>query len=224
MAGVVTHVYVALKLLEERIINIDDVNQFILGAIAPDAIMSKENYQRDDKKISHLRDTISSDRWYQKQYQELFNKRLSDFYINYCKSGNEFALGYLVHLLTDQAFHFSFRDDVVSSLKEKSLPYENEYLRDAILIELDTIDFEILKENKNIIEYLKEARKHCNKYDIVGLISSDEICRNFDWIDSKYFSKNKTHVDAMYHSKTKRDILLEHVINHVGSTIVNYLK
>lgn len=224
MAGVVTHVYVAMKLLEEHVVSVKDTNQYILGSIAPDAIMSKEQYQRDDKKASHLRDNISSDRWYQEQYRNLFNERLQEFYNEHVNNGNEFELGYLIHLLTDQAFHFSFRDDIVTSLKEKGLSYKGTHLRDAIIVELDTVDYELLKENEYIKDVLQNSKTGCSQKGIDGLISPNEICRNFEWIEKKYFSKTETKTDSMYYSYQKRVDLLNHVINHVKDTLMKLRK
>lgn len=219
MAGVITHIYIADLILKSGIINVSDKESYFLGSISPDAIMSKENYQRDDKKISHLRDNISSDRWYQKQYKELFTERLNTFYRDYVLTDKtDFSLGYYIHLLTDQAFHYSFRDDIVNTLKKKELPYQNDSLKHAILYELDTIDYSLLDENKWILDTLKNINKICMSHQLEHLISSEMICKNFQWINQKYTNKTTPQEPIHYHIKNRKQ-LYNYVIMHITSNL-----
>lgn len=224
MAGVVTHLYIASVLLKKGVIRVERETDYYLGTIAPDAIMSKKNYQRDDKKISHLRENISSDRWYQDKYKDLFNSRMTEFYNSYVSNkSNDFALGYFVHLLTDQAFHYSFRDDIVKTLKYKKLPYEGVALRDAIIHELDTLDYTLLDENKWIYDLLENTRNICSNFEMDGLISSNMLCKNFEWIIQKYFKEYKIQ-EPIHFDSSKRSQLLEFIITHIEESFSSIKK
>lgn len=85
MAGVITHIYVAGLLIENGLVNVVNKSKYYLGTIAPDAIMSNSNYQREDKKYTHLRENISSDEWYHEEYKKLYRNRIELFYIENVK-------------------------------------------------------------------------------------------------------------------------------------------
>jgi hypothetical protein len=70
MAGVISHIYIAKLLLNTNLIEVDNEPEYLLGSIAPDAVMSKKSHSRNDKKISHLSEGISSDDWYLDEYRK----------------------------------------------------------------------------------------------------------------------------------------------------------
>lgn len=221
MAGVITHIYIAEIILKRNLVTVKDEAEYYLGSIAPDAIMAKKNYVRDDKKTSHLRDNISSDRWYQDQYKKLFEQRLQSFYKEHViNQDSDFALGYYIHLLTDQAFHYSFRDDIVETLKSKNLPYEKEYLRDAMIYELNALDYDLLSKNKHILDILLQAKKRCNLNHIDGLVSSETLCKNFEWIDRMYTKDSKVIPPIHFNDENKNNIF-NYVIEHIATHLDN---
>lgn len=195
MAGVIAHIFVAKQLLNRRIVSVSNINKYILGSIAPDAIMSKDNYVRDDKKISHLRKGISSDDWYLDDYKKLFSLRTKKFYTSEIKPNNdEFALGYLIHLLTDQAFHYIFRQNIIQILKRKGLPYNGKSLLEVMVHELDVLDYNLLRDNSDIISDIKNIQSICAMNNIDGIIDSQSLYKNFKWIESKFvLSKNRNY-------------------------------
>jgi hypothetical protein len=188
MAGVITHIFIANRLLKNKIISVQNETEFYLGVVAPDAVMSNKNYTRDDKLVSHLRDNIPSDRWYQDQYQDIFKTNLRKFYDKEVYvSQSDYSLGYLVHLITDQVFHYSFRDDIEFALKSKNIDYDNNMLKEAMLNDLDIIDYYLLEKNDYIKEVLNNTSDKCNIFGNEEYVTKESVCKNFVWIESKYF-------------------------------------
>ncbi len=218
MAGVITHIYIADLLVKKRIICVKDRSKYLLGSIAPDSIMSKEHYQRDDKKVSHLREGISSDNWYLDEYKNIFKNRISEFYKTKDIDNNDFALGYLVHLLTDQAFHYTFRMDIVKALKENNLPYTGRELMLAMVNELDALDYMLLRDNNFLYDELFKAKNLCSESKLDKLIDSKSLCSNFDWIEDK-FSNKKTVQEFKYYSLSYLENLFNQVLDFVSSNI-----
>ena len=222
MAGLITHVYIAEKLLEDNLLTVKDINSYILGSLAPDAIMSKENYHRDDKKNSHLRKGISSDNWYLDEFRELFNTRIKEYYEKYLKSSKDsFALGYLVHLLTDQAFHYTFRLDIIDLLKEKNLSHTGRDLLNVMNHELDTLDYKLLEMKRDILDTIILSKSVCNNSKIGNLIDSDSLCKNFDWINSKYNLEDIEKSNFMYFDVSDISYLVSNVSNQVIEALKN---
>ncbi|KFZ25778.1 MAG: hypothetical protein KQ78_02032 [Candidatus Izimaplasma bacterium HR2] len=189
MAGVIAHLYIGQLIYKSISDKVEDEIGYYLGTIAPDAVMSKDNYHRDDKKISHLRVGISSDDWYLDEYNELFNSRIKELYTKYNNGyNNSFLFGYLVHLLTDQAFHYSFRKDITEKLKSNGLPHTGKDLLKVMTNELDALDYKLVNDNKGILDIIKEMDKVCSNYSLDTMIDNITLCNNFEWIKDKYIS------------------------------------
>ncbi len=222
MAGLITHLYVAELLINEGLLNISDRYKYFLGTLAPDAIMSKKDYHRDDKKHTHLRIGISSDDWYKKEYKNMFKIRVKAFSDNYIKEKNDdFAIGYLIHLLTDQAFHYTFRKSIIETLKEKKLPFEGRELMLSMVNELDSLDFYLLKKNKSLKDILVKCKGVCEENNIALLISSDSLCGNFKWIEEKYIDTSYTKIDFRHFNTNELSSLFEQVLEFIGNEIRN---
>jgi len=106
MAGTVTHLAIADKIysiLGDSVIK--NLPLFFGGNIAPDAIHAKKDYQRADKKRSHLCEGIRSYGYGYPEISELFKDRVNEFIQNYyLPAGDEkdLYLGYVTHLLADE--------------------------------------------------------------------------------------------------------------------------
>lgn len=99
MSYQMTHLEIAYRLLEKY--NwIEERPDFLLGAIAPDAVHFHEEYSYKLKEQSHLWDcgprwgiTLDSDRW-ERNVLNFWEKHKDD-------SNREYIAGYCVHILTD---------------------------------------------------------------------------------------------------------------------------
>jgi hypothetical protein len=54
MAFPMSHLYIAQNILNNIPIPIKDISQYYLGTLAPDAIHFRKNYNRNQKRESHL--------------------------------------------------------------------------------------------------------------------------------------------------------------------------
>ena len=80
MAGTATHIAIADKInsiLGDGVIK--NLPLFFGGNLAPDAIHAKQNYQRADKKHSHLCDGIRSYGYGYPEIAKLFKDRVNEF-------------------------------------------------------------------------------------------------------------------------------------------------
>ena len=88
------HFHTAKSFIDSGLKRIDDIPQFFIGVLAPDAIMQRNGYTYEDKKRTHFIQT---------ENQFIRDKALS--YITDKREENpSFYLGYAVHLLTDDAW------------------------------------------------------------------------------------------------------------------------
>jgi len=86
---------------------IENAPLFFGGNIAPDAIHAKKDYQRTDKKRSHLCEGIRSYGYGYPEVAELFKRRVNEFIEKYYLTAGDdkdLYLGYIVHLLTDEFY------------------------------------------------------------------------------------------------------------------------
>ena len=111
MAGTFTHLAIADKLYDTLgIATVKNYPLFLGGNIAPDAAHSKKNYQRADKKRTHLSDEVNAYGYGQPEAAKLFKTRINEFIQKYYLPATEYKdlyLGYIVHLLTDKIYLFS---------------------------------------------------------------------------------------------------------------------
>ncbi len=216
MAGVITHIFVADLLVKKGIVDVSNRSKYLLGSIAPDSIMSKEDYHRDDKKMSHLREGISSDDWYLDEFKELFKKRVKKFYN--ANDNDDFTLGYMIHILTDQAFHYTFRREIIRLLKENNRPFTGRELMFAMVNELDALDYVLLKDNLSLYKELLLSKNLCSKYKLDKIIDSKSLCSNFEWIESK-FSQTSNPVEFLYFDSDEMDELFNQVTVYIKHTL-----
>jgi hypothetical protein len=111
MAGTITHLAIADKLYD--ILGCSKIKNYPLflgGNIAPDAAHAKKNYQRLDKKHTHLTNGINAYGYGQPEAAKLFRTRINDFIEKYyfpATENKDLYLGYIVHLLTDEFYLLS---------------------------------------------------------------------------------------------------------------------
>lgn len=211
MAGLITHLYIADRIYKE--LKIDNKNGFWLGSIAPDTIMSRKDYQSSQKMVSHLREDISGEGWYEAESIELFKTRIREFTKEHkC----DFSKVYLIHLLTDEQFHFGIRKVVVEKLKYDGLPYSGKDLLYTMLDVLDSIDNFLLISNPHLIDILSEIEKECHMYEILN-IKSSYICSHFEWI------RNRIEIASNVESKHVDETLIRNAIEEIIQSLLEIL-
>lgn len=156
----------------ERLVNpfkIKDKSSFYLGAIAPDSVHMRENFKREQKKISHINT----------QDKSMWEDNTLDFIRN---NKDEFYLGYGIHILTDIIWNKTIFEDFKLKYFQDTSPIQDQTM--AYYNDTDKLDFELYEKfprRKQIWEYL--ANSH--GIDIDSILSSTEInawtARTLNW-------------------------------------------
>lgn len=121
MAGTITHLAIADKvysILGDRVIK--NLPLFFGGNLAPDAVHAKKDYQRADKKHSHLCDGIHLYGYGYPEIARLFKDRVNGFIEKYYMAAGEdrdLYFGYIVHLLVDEFYIISVFERLENHLK-----------------------------------------------------------------------------------------------------------
>ena len=212
MAGSVSHIAIADKInsiLSEGAIK--NLPLFFGGNLAPDAIHAKHNYQRADKKHTHLCDGI---RLYGYGYPEIakqFKYRVNDFIRNYYQNANEdkvLYFGYVVHLLVDEFRLLSVFERLENYLKNNGVNIDEPGFRKALA---DEIDDDPSNYNEKYIKFFSETSQLLDisaqdydfkqnvvdvlgavwDYEIKDYISVNEININKRWVINSFFKKEQ---------------------------------
>ena len=147
MAGTITHLVIADRLLDP--LQIRQPALFYCGNLAPDAIMARENYQREMKRHTHFKDNIHLGDLHLPQYYEKYRRAFRAFTERYLRPDSpdyELYLGYVTHMLADEVFILTLRDDHVKRLTASGkAPDDPEYFA-AFGRDVDLNDWRLVRE------------------------------------------------------------------------------
>lgn len=229
MAGTVTHLAIADKIYD--ILGSDVIKNlplFFGGNIAPDAIHAKKDYQRADKKRSHLRDGISYGYGYP-EIAELFRDRIDKFIENYylfADKDKDLYLGYIVHIITDELYYFEYckvleqQLGIVESkmdaskfrrnLADKIMNNEyNSFFSDILKV------YDILPHEYKFKQNVADVLSAVWDYEVKDYIGTDEINASKRWVIQKF-----TAVDTAQNINNDR----ERAVKFIGSVSDNIIE
>jgi len=213
MAGTVAHLVVADKIYS--ILGngaIKNLPLFFGGNIAPDAIHAKKDYQRADKRRSHLCEGIHLYGYGCSEASRLFKDRVNGFIEKYymnAKEDKDLYLGYIVHLLVDEFYMFSAFERLENHLKDNGVNIETPGFREKLTNEISddqqkynpaytaifsetSSAIHILAEDyyfkQNVIEVLEAVWN----YEVKDYISVNEINISKRWAINTFFKAEKT--------------------------------
>lgn len=162
---------------------------FFAGNICPDGIMARQNYQREMKLHTHLRDGIPDGTFQEPEHLALFRKRLKDFFTqNVYDNGRDFSLylGYLTHMLTDEKFILEVHPRVLQALEEAGYSRQNPETYSLFGRDVDQIDFRLVAEYPGMQEAYCALCK-VSPYEITDMITEQELTDSRKWICSYFF-------------------------------------
>ncbi len=230
MAGTATHLAVADKIYE--ILGngiIKNLPLFYSGNIAPDAIHTKLNYQRADKKRTHLTEGILNSDFQNPDMLVLFHQRMNEFINTYYAKEDIYAdlyLGYIVHLITDELFNIHIREQFVTSMKKEGIEQENPEFFKRIIRDIESIDHIVVKQ----YPYKHDVRSNLEQvwdYEIKDYVGTDELNRSKKWVIDTYLNGNTSVEQTLYYDydSTYRFILYasENIVNRLSAGI-DYIK
>lgn len=194
MPGCITHLAVADRILQIAGNKIADAKLFMAGNIAPDAIHSRENFDRDMKRHTHLKDGIHDAVFLEKENTEVFYQRLEAFVKKYCVKGAEnFDLycGYVSHLLTDRFFIETVRLEFVREMEKLGVRQSDKEFFYKISYDLDNIDARLSREFP-FVNRPEVLLKSVNGYEITDYLTADELDSSRGWVVWNFFDNKKT--------------------------------
>jgi len=235
MAGTVTHLAIADKIYS--IVGdgvIKNLPLFFGGNLAPDAIHAKKDYQRADKKHSHLCDGIRLYGYGYPEIAQLFKDRVNEFIEKYYMTAGEdkdLYFGYIVHLLVDEFYLLSvferlenhlknsganpdepgFRKKLADEISDDPQKYNEAYIgffsETSYILDISANDYDFKQNAVDVLEAVWD-------YEVKDYIGVNEINISKRWVINTFFKSEKT--------KSNDDH--EIAINFVGLAAENIIK
>lgn len=225
MAGTATHLAVADRIYEMTGDRIKNPALFYSGNIAPDAIHSKPDYKRSDKKRTHLTEDISGGDFQDPEKLLLFHLRVNSFIDNYYDpndDSSDFYLGYIVHLITDELFNIHIRKLFVRRMEKDGVKEWDKQFFTRIIGDIEIVDHAVVKR----YPYKNDVKKLLNSvwgYEIRDYITSEEIDNSKRWVLDTFFSDNDAYDAAIYYDyATAYDFVIfsaDNIIRRLGGGI-----
>jgi len=248
MAATPTHIAIADQInavLGDGVIK--NLPLFFGGNIAPDAIHAKKDYQRADKKHTHLCDGIRSYGYGYPGNAKLFKNRMNEFIEKYYMTAGEnkdLYFGYIVHLLVDELYLFSvferleehlqnngadtnapgFRKKLANEISDDPQTYNEAYVRffreAATVLDISADGYAF---KQNAVEVLEAVWD----YEIKDYISVNEINTSKRWVLNTFFKGEKTKCNPVCETATNFvTFAANDIINRLACTdgIVQFLQ
>ncbi len=161
------HVNIALKILEANN-EIKNPGDFLLGALAPDAVHYRDNYDSDMKYKSHF--CIGDEKWgsitnndeWEKEILKKFKREIND-------DNSDFIYGYCSHVLADVQNNRKVFLPFMAAIKNKKTPgFRQQYYDESV-----ALDFELY--NRSNQKLIKDLLSKSRAYEIAGIILPSEI-------------------------------------------------
>ncbi len=190
MPGIIAHLAIANKILQERPELVCDVSAFYLGSVAPDTIESKVGCSRNDKKRVHLRDGIRDVEWLSNEKMLLFKNRIQRFadenISNSGRSQRDFNIGYLVHLLTDEWSYRTIRQTILRKANAMNVLEADREFFYMMANDLEALDYYLLNSNEEIAKILVRVLSQEPMHDLAGFIEKEYIKGSIQWWSNSY--------------------------------------
>ena len=219
MATTVTHAAIADKIyavLGSGIIK--DFPLFLAGNLAPDAIHAKQDYQREDKKRSHLCDGIRSYGYGYPEIAQLFHDRIDEFIRNYylpAGTDKDLYLGYVVHLLVDEIYLLTVYENLEEHLKSNGADPDEAGFRKKLANEISNdpqfynpayVDFfaeaasiyDIPASEYDFKENILDALEAVWDYEVRDYIGANEINASKRWVINTFFKGESAQSNGNY--------------------------
>jgi hypothetical protein len=222
MAGTITHLLIARNLVELLGSSIQNIDLFYAGNIGPDGVHAGKDYCRADKKKTHLRSDIKDNDFHLEKNRLLFNKRLNAFkhdYIDKNDSKYDYYVGYLVHLLVDEAFLMEIRESYRQLRLSLGTPLNNQDFFRPMIYEVNEIDKALFNEHKDL-SLIRELLQPLELFNIKDLISKEELMYSKIWVLEE---KLKIHPNVSNTEFIKIEAV-EAFIERSTSYLLKYLK
>ncbi len=187
----------------------DFPDAYYLGTVAPDAIGSKPECTREDKRRVHLREDIRDSQWLLDEQMEVFDKRVVDFvktYINsYLITGIDdtsrmekkvesqekgrqiaFNIGYLVHLLTDKWNHKTIRQILLKAANANGVAESDKEFFHMCVNDLEALDYYLLNKYPDVKQLFFDMVDKPTDCSLTGYVEKEYIDGSKNWWNTQY--------------------------------------
>lgn len=238
MSGTLIHLAVADKIYDISGSSIvKNLPLFFGGNIAPDAVHAKEDYQRRDKKHSHLCDDIYSYGYGYPQMNKLFRRRVNEFAENYYQTAGkdkDLYLGYIIHLLVDEFDMYSAFERLIAQLGESKINFDKPGSRKRLADEVncgsyrdffveDASGYDISAREYRFTQNVVDILESVWDYEVKDYISSDEINTSKLWVINNVLKREPVHNELVGNDPLKAvefiDLAAEHVLEQLHHII-----
>jgi hypothetical protein len=206
MAYPMTHLYIAKKMLDNSLIHIDNVPQYFLGSIVPDAVEWRKTY---DKRISHL--CNDEEKWgFITDYENWSGNVLEYFEQTVKTNDRDFFTGYCFHILADINHSikiwtpFRIKNENKTNFNEiNKICHDEEYIVDLEL-------YQKCSDKDEILNLLKESK--C--MDFMDLVYKDEMEKTKNNVLNIQYNKKRS-------AETKRNKIISYgkLLEYINTTI-----
>jgi len=192
-----THLIIAKNISENLAKPIENLPQFYLGSIAPDAVHNRANYTSDYKKDSHL--CVGPEKWGMVTNNDEWENSIISFLNKHKNSENrDFVLGYCSHILADLCNNIT-----------KWIPFKAKYPGEwdkgygsLYHQEANKVDIELALTYERADVFWSNLAKSCG-VDLPEIVYASEIEQQKDNI-----------LNLWYKDKCRQDISLNKVVTY----------
>ena len=220
MAFQMIHMEVAYRLLN-RIPQISNAAEFILGSVAPDSVHMNPNYNIDMKMKSHLFEGCG--KWSDTQDYQRWKRNIHHF----CEmiAGKEdayrdFCIGICVHCLTDYWNDLK----IWRKLQSKYIPSMNiDTFREAYYPEARGIDQWLYQNSKNT-KFIRKMLSEALAMDVEGITNKEDLERQRNHLLNTQYDVDRVDISKyQYLSANDIEDFIEFTVNDIAETISEWL-
>ena len=209
LSFLMVHLSIGYKVLD-LCPDIEDPGAFLLGSIAPDAIMFKPGCVRSDKTITHFC-TGDEDWGFETNYDGWLENLSGNIKILAKSVNKDFLFGYTAHIITDieNTRHFWTPVRLTNNPDTKNTFFNDCY-------EIDSILYEKIMRSENLWNTLENA----NKYEIGDLVMIEDLSTLINKMQlDMYFNRNpdleyKSTIFTMEKATSHMDMIIDTILDH----------
>lgn len=191
MSNTIAHLAVAREILLQSPALVTDAHAYYLGTLAPDTISSKPGCLREDKKYVHLRQDIRDADWLTEEKMSLFQSRIAEFAENHIQNNpdsarRDFAVGYLVHLLTDKWNHKTIRQQMLRIANGVGVQETDRAFFHMMTNDLEALDQYLLTRNPQLRQLFADLTGTPVTVSLPGYIETEYLQASIQWWQTTY--------------------------------------
>ena len=223
MAFQMIHMEIAYRLLN-RIPQIENPAEFILGSVAPDSVHMNPNYDVSMKVKSHMFKGCGT--WSDTQDYQRWNSNINNVFCEYAmtKKGQayrDFVIGLCVHCLTDYWNDLKIWKKLQS---ENIPPMDFEEFKEAYYPEAKGIDLWLYQNSKNT-KTIRKMLTNAVAIEVEGLVNKADIERQRSYLLNIQYDVDTVDISKYrFLSASDIDAFIDLAVNEIAEIIITWVK